>query len=69
MEGGNAYLVMWKCVFGNGNMRFWLCKDTGAMNLPLRLAECSRGISWVDVECLRSVREVFVGGCGCFMDC
>ena len=34
MEGG-------KCVFGNWNMHFWLCKDTGTMNLPLRLAECS----------------------------
>ena len=28
------------------------------MNRPLRLAECSLGISWVDVECLRSVRHV-----------
>ena len=28
------------------------------MNRPLRLAECFVGISWVDVECLRSVRHV-----------
>ena len=28
------------------------------MNRPLRLAECSLGISWVDIECLRSVRHV-----------
>ena len=39
--GGNAYLVMWKCVFGNGNMHFWLCKDTDTMNRPLRLTGCS----------------------------
>ena len=34
-----------KCVFGNGNMHFGLCKDTGTINLPLRLAECSHPIS------------------------
>ena len=28
------------------------------MNRPLRLAECSHPISWVDVECLQSVRHV-----------
>ena len=31
---------------------FWLCKDTGAMNRPLRLAECSQHISWADVALL-----------------
>ena len=46
------------CVFNNVNMFICLCKDTGTMNRPLRLAECSLGISWVDVECLRSVRHV-----------
>ena len=30
-----------KCVFGNANMCNWQCKDTGTMNRPLRLAECS----------------------------
>ncbi|WP_276658382.1 hypothetical protein [Prevotella pallens] len=32
---------MWKHIFGYGNMRFWLRKDTGAMNQPLRLTGCS----------------------------
>ena len=31
---------MWKHIFGYGNMRFWLRKDTGTMNRPLRLAGC-----------------------------
>jgi len=35
---------MWKHIFGYGNTRFWLRKDTGAMNLPLRLADCSSRI-------------------------
>lgn len=42
---------MWKCVFGYGNTRFCLCQDTGAMNQPLRLTECSQPIS-------RNVRHV-----------
>ena len=42
---------MWKCIFGYGNTRFCLCQDTGAMNRPLRLTECSHPISWVYVEC------------------
>ena len=29
-----------------------LCKDTGTMNRPLRLAECFVGISWVGVTLL-----------------
>ena len=33
------------------NMYIWLCKDTGTMNRPLRLAVCSLGVSW----CIRSV--------------
>jgi len=32
---------MWKHIFGYGNTRFWLRKDRGAMNQPLRLADCS----------------------------
>ena len=48
---GNTYLIMWKCIFGYGNTRFCLCQDTGAMNRPLRLTECSHPISWVYVEC------------------
>ena len=66
---------MWKCIFGYGNTRFCLCQDTGAMNRPLRLTECSHPISWVYVECFaecsprirnpfrmhsRNVRNVFV---------
>ena len=39
-------------VFDNANMYIWLCKDTGAMNRPLRLAECSQHISWADVALL-----------------
>ena len=53
-----AYLIMGKCVFGNANMHFWQCQDTGAMNRPLRLTECFAPISWVYVECLQSVRHV-----------
>ena len=36
---------MWKHIFSYGNTRFWLRKDTGTMNRPLRLAECSPRIS------------------------
>ena len=28
------------------NMYIWLCKDTGTMNRPLRLAVCLLGVSW-----------------------
>ena len=66
---------MWKHIFGYGNTRFCLCQDTGTMNRPLRLTECSHPISWVYVECFaecsprihnpfrihsRNVRNVFV---------
>ena len=66
---------MWICVFNEPDTHFWLCQDTGAMNRPLRLAECSHPISWVYVECFaeysprirnpfrihsRNVRNVFV---------
>ena len=66
---------MWICVFNETDTRFWLCQDTGAMNRPLRLTECSHPISWVYVECFaecsprirnpfrmhsRNVRNVFV---------
>ena len=40
MGNGNAYLIMWKHIFGYGNTRFCLCQDTGTMNRPLRLAGC-----------------------------
>ena len=36
---------MWKHIFSYGNTRFWLRQDTGTMNLPLRMAECSPRIS------------------------
>ena len=37
------------------NMYIWLCKDTGTMNLPLRLAVCSLGVLCVNVDILRCV--------------
>ena len=55
MEGGNACAVKWMCVFNNVNMFICLCKDTGTMNRPLRLAECSQPISWVSVGISRNV--------------
>ena len=66
---------MWICVFNETDTRFWLRQDTGTMNRPLRLTECSQPISWVYVECFaecsprirnpfrmhsRNVRNVFV---------
>ena len=66
---------MWICVFNEPDTRFWLRQDTGTMNRPLRLTECSHPISWVYVECFaecsprirnpfemssRNVRNVFV---------
>ena len=46
------------------NMYIWLCKDTGTMNPPLRLAVCSLDILCVNVDILRcvswSVSWVFV---------
>ena len=50
-----TYLIMWKHIFSYGNTRFWLRKDTGTMNRPLRLTVCSLRISrivrWHFVEC------------------
>ena len=43
---------MWKCVFGEMDMCICLCQNTGAMNRPLRLAECFVVISWVFVALL-----------------
>jgi len=40
------------CIWGYANTRFWLRKDTGTMNRPLRLAECSQPISWVNATLL-----------------
>ena len=36
---------------------FWLCKDTGALNRPLRLAECSQPISWVNATLLTNHQQ------------
>ena len=43
---------MWKCVFGEMDMCICLCQNTGAMNRPLRLAECFVVILWVFVALL-----------------
>ena len=47
---------MWICIFNETDIRFWLRQDTGAMNRPLRLADCSlrisRCVSWV-FPCVR----------------
>ena len=45
-------MLKWIHVFGEMDMHIWLCKDTGAMNRPLRLTECFVGIS-------RNVRHPF----------
>ena len=39
---------MWKHIFGYANTRFCLCQDTGTMNRPLRLTDCSPRISWYE---------------------
>ena len=44
--------MMLRCVCSETNMYIWLCKDTGAINRPLRLAECSQPISWVNATLL-----------------
>ena len=58
---GYTYTIMWKCVFGEMDMYICLCQNMGAMNLPLRLAECFVVISWVNVGCLRSISWLFRG--------
>ena len=55
-----VYLIMWICVFNETDTRFWLRQDTGAMNRPLRLADCSLRISWVYVGISRIVCWHFV---------
>lgn len=55
--------------FGSADMCICLCKDTGAMNPPLRLTECFVGISWVYVVICGVFVRHFVGGCGCFVEC
>ena len=50
---------MWKHIFGYANTRFCLCQDTGTMNQPLRLTDCSQPISWVYVGISRIVRHAF----------
>ena len=49
---GYTYTIMWKCVFGEMDMCIYLCQNMGAMNRPLRLAECFVVISWVFVALL-----------------
>ena len=54
-------MIMWIHIFGSADMCICLCKDTGAMNRPLRLAECFVR-HFVGVRgYLRSVREAFRG--------
>ena len=60
---------MWKHIFGYGNTRFCLCQDTGTMNLPLRLTDCSPRISWVYVGISRCVSWVFPCVRWVFVDC
>ena len=43
------------------DMCIYLCQNMGAMNRPLRLAECFVVFSWVNVGCLRSVSWLFRG--------
>ena len=43
------------------NMYIWLCKDTGTMNLPLRLAVCSLDILCVNGTFCGVFRGVFRG--------
>ena len=50
-----------KHVCGEMDMCICLCQNTGAMNRPLRLAECFVVISWVNVGCLQSVSWLFRG--------
>ena len=52
-------MIMWIHIFDSADMCICLCKDTGAMNLPLRLTECSQPISWVGVGVLWTVRNGF----------
>ena len=58
MGDGNACAVIWIHIFNYANMYIWLCQDTGAMNRPLRLAECSPPISWVDATLLTNRQHV-----------
>ena len=50
-----------KHVCGEMDMCICLCQNMGAMNRPLRLAECFVVISWVNVGCLQSVSWLFRG--------
>ena len=58
MGKGYVYLIMWICVFNETDTRFCLCQDTGTMNRPLRLAECSHPISWVFATLLQTVSSI-----------
>ena len=63
------------CVFDDVKIRIWQWKNTGTMNRPLRLAECSLGvfvvfvgcfrgcslgILWLNVDILRNVRNLLI---------
>ena len=48
-------MIMWIHRFGNADMCICLCKDTGAMNPPLRLVGC--------------FATNFVGVGACFVEC
>ena len=46
---GNVCAMKWIHIFGYANTRFCLCQDTGAMNQPLRLTDCSPRIHGTNV--------------------
>ena len=49
---GYVCVIMWIHIFGSADMCICLCQNTGAMNRPLRLAECFVVISWVFIALL-----------------
>ena len=51
---------MWICVFNETDTRFCLCQDTGTINRPLRLTDCSPRIRNPFRMHSRNVRNVFV---------
>ena len=46
-------------VFDNVKIRIWQWKNTGTMNRPLRLAECTWCISWANVDISQNVCNLF----------
>ena len=47
------------CVFDDVKIRIWQWKNTGTMNRPLRLAECTWCISWANVDISQNVCNLF----------